>query len=133
MLITEPIVAWLSAVSGFSDNLIFIFLQGFQPVYKQWGFGTIGISLAFIPYDPNPLAMITLYFLQTTDKQVCRRLLVGYIIAYLSFLPSIHKFRKRRREHGSDSVSPEARLWWLRYGKHLVTGHSGQRLATFER
>ncbi|KAK6078487.1 major facilitator superfamily transporter [Seiridium cupressi] len=36
MLITEPIVAWLSAVSGFSDNLIFIFLQGFQPVYKQW-------------------------------------------------------------------------------------------------
>lgn len=51
MLITEPIVAWLSAVSGFSDNLIFIFLQGFQPVYKQWGFGTIGISLAFLPCD----------------------------------------------------------------------------------
>lgn len=49
MLITEPIVAWLSLVSGFSDNLIFIFLQGFQPVYKQWGFGTIGISLAFLP------------------------------------------------------------------------------------
>lgn len=49
MLLTEPIVAWLSIVSGFSDNLIFIFLQGFQPVYKQWGFGTIGISLSFIP------------------------------------------------------------------------------------
>ncbi|KAI0016089.1 polyamine transporter 4 [Xylariomycetidae sp. FL0641] len=86
MLITEPIVAWLSAVSGFSDNLIFIFLQGFQPVYKQWGF-------AILRY----------------------RLLVGYIIAYLSFLPSIHWFRQRRRKHGSDSVSPEARLWWLRY------------------
>ncbi|KAI1338597.1 MFS general substrate transporter [Xylariaceae sp. FL0016] len=91
MLITEPIVAWLSAVSGFSDNLIFIFLQGFQPVYKQWGFGTVSISLAFIP------------------------LLVGYVLAYLSFLLSIHMFRQRRRKHGSDSVSPEARLWWLRY------------------
>ncbi|ROV90003.1 hypothetical protein VPNG_10002 [Cytospora leucostoma] len=91
MLVTEPIVAWLSIVSGFSDNLIFIFLQGFQPVYKQWGFGMIGISLAFLP------------------------LLVGYILAYLSFLPSIHMFRQRRRKHGPDSVSPEARLWWLRY------------------
>lgn len=49
MLITEPIVAWLSAVSGFSDALIFTFLQGFQPVYEQWGFKTVGISLAFIP------------------------------------------------------------------------------------
>ncbi|KAK9770453.1 putative Major facilitator superfamily domain-containing protein [Seiridium cardinale] len=91
MLLTEPIVAWLSAVSGFSDNLIFIFLQGFQPVYKQWGFDTIGISLAFLP------------------------LLVGYFLAYLSFLPSIHMFRQRRRKNGSESVSPEARLWWLKY------------------
>ena len=49
MLITEPIVAWLSAVSGFSDNLIFIFLQGFTPVYAQWGFGVVETSLAFIP------------------------------------------------------------------------------------
>ena len=49
MLITEPIVAWLSALSGFSDALIFTFLQGFQPVYKQWGFGTVAISLAFLP------------------------------------------------------------------------------------
>lgn len=24
-------------------------------------------------------------------------------------------FRQRRRKHGSESVSPEARLWWLRY------------------
>lgn len=24
-------------------------------------------------------------------------------------------FRQRRRKNGSDSVSPEARLWWLRY------------------
>jgi MFS family permease len=49
MLITEPIVAWLSLLSGFSDSLIFTFLQGFQPVYKQYNFNTVQISLAFIP------------------------------------------------------------------------------------
>ncbi|KAJ5770714.1 uncharacterized protein N7511_002765 [Penicillium nucicola] len=92
MLLTEPIVLWLSLLSGFSDSLIFTFLQGFQPVYKQWGFGTIQISLAFIP------------------------LIIGYGIAYLSFLPSIHMFRQRRRKNGSESVPPEARLWWLLYG-----------------
>ncbi|KAJ6142469.1 hypothetical protein N7471_001922 [Penicillium samsonianum] len=91
MLLTEPIVLWLSLLSGFSDSLIFTFLQGFQPVYKQWGFGTIQISLAFIP------------------------LIIGYFLAYLSFLPSIHMFRQRRRKNGSESVPPEARLWWLLY------------------
>jgi hypothetical protein len=50
MFFTEPIVLWLSLLSGFSDALIFMFLESFQLVYKQWGFGTIGISLAFIPY-----------------------------------------------------------------------------------
>jgi hypothetical protein len=49
MFFTEPIVLWLSLLSGFSDALIFSFLESFQPVYKQWGFGTIGVSLAFIP------------------------------------------------------------------------------------
>ncbi|CAG7971931.1 unnamed protein product [Penicillium salamii] len=91
MLLTEPIVLWLSLLSGFSDSLIFTFLQGFQPVYKHWGFGTIQISLAFIP------------------------LIIGYFLAYLSFLPSIHMFRQRRRKNGSESVTPEARLWWLLY------------------
>jgi MFS transporter len=49
MFFTEPIVLWLSLLSGFSDSLIFTFLQSFQPVYKQWGFGTIQIGLAFLP------------------------------------------------------------------------------------
>ena len=49
MLFTEPIVAWLSAVSGFSDALIFTFLQGFQPIYKQYGFNSMQLGLAFIP------------------------------------------------------------------------------------
>lgn len=32
---------WLSSLSGFCDALIFTFLEGFKPVYEQWGFGTI--------------------------------------------------------------------------------------------
>lgn len=88
MFFTEPIVLWLSLLSGFSDALIFTFLQSFKPVYEQWGFGTIGTGLAFVP------------------------ILLGYFLSYFSYLPSIHMFRKRRRAKPG-SVSPEARLWWL--------------------
>lgn len=50
MFITEPIVLCLSLLSGFSDALIFTFLESFQPVFRQWGFGTAQIGLAFIPW-----------------------------------------------------------------------------------
>jgi len=92
MFFTEPIVTWLSLLSGFSDALIFTFLQSFTPVYEQWGFGVIGVSLAFIP------------------------LLLGYILSYLSYLPSIHHFRKIRRTKPG-TLAPEARLWWLLFRK----------------
>ena len=36
MFITEPIVLVLSLLSGFSDALIFMFIQSFGLVYKQW-------------------------------------------------------------------------------------------------
>lgn len=49
MFIREPIVLCLSLLSGFSDSLIFTFLQSYTPVYKQWGFSTIDTGLAFIP------------------------------------------------------------------------------------
>lgn len=49
MFFTEPIVLWLSLLSGFSDALIFTFLDSYQPVFQQWGFTTIQIGLAFIP------------------------------------------------------------------------------------
>lgn len=49
MFITEPIVLCLSLLSGFSDALIFTFLEAFTPVFKQWGFNTVDIGLAFIP------------------------------------------------------------------------------------
>lgn len=70
MLFTEPIVLWLSLLSGFSDSLIFTFLQGFTPIYKQWGFGTIAISLSFLPYPPvpPPLTLTRIYvYMQLTQ------------------------------------------------------------------
>ncbi|KAF1974639.1 MFS general substrate transporter, partial [Bimuria novae-zelandiae CBS 107.79] len=95
MFFTEPIVLWLSLLSGFSDALIFTFLQSFTPVYEQWGFGTVGISLAFIP------------------------LLIAYILSYLSYLPSIRHFRGKRRK--GEDLAPEVRLWWLLFLAPLET------------
>lgn len=48
MFVREPIVLWLSLLSGFSDALIFTFLESFQPVFQQWGFSTSQIGLAFV-------------------------------------------------------------------------------------
>jgi hypothetical protein len=48
------------------------------------------------------------------------RLLIGYFLSYLSFLPSIHYFRVKRRKYGSDAVSPEKRLWWLLFGMSRI-------------
>lgn len=96
MFFTEPIVLWLSLLSGFSDALIFTFLESFGPVYEQWGFGTVGAGLAFIP------------------------ILLSYFLAYASYMPPIIKFRKKRRVN-PDSVAPEARLWWLLFLAPLET------------
>lgn len=48
MLVFEPIVLFLSLLSGFSDALIFTFLQSFTPVFEQWGFGTEMQGVAFV-------------------------------------------------------------------------------------
>jgi hypothetical protein len=90
MLLTEPIVLWLSLLSGFSDSLIFTFLASYGLVFAQWNFTTVQIGLAFI----TPL--------------------VGYLIAYLSFLPWIHRQIQVRRKN-PDALQPEARLYWLLY------------------
>lgn len=49
MFFREPIVLFLSLLSGFSDALIFSFLESFQPVFQQWGFGKVQVGLSFIP------------------------------------------------------------------------------------
>ena len=96
MFIREPIVLFLSLLSGFSDALIFTFLESYNPVFKQWNFGIIGIGLAFIP------------------------LLVGYFIAYFSFFPFIRR-QCQIRKKDPDRLQPEARLYWLLWTAPLET------------
>ncbi|EPQ30004.1 uncharacterized protein PFL1_02677 [Pseudozyma flocculosa PF-1] len=88
MLATEPIVLCCSLLSGFSDALIFTFMEGFMLVYEQWGFEAPLTATTFVP------------------------IWIGYIIAVISYLYPIRKFDKARRRD-PDSITPESRLWWL--------------------
>ena len=92
MFLTEPIVLTLSLLSGFSDALVFMFIQSFALVYKQWNFGTVEIGLAFIP------------------------IAVGYFIAWFAFIPAIKRNIKQRRDNPKDEKAQyESRLWFLLY------------------
>jgi len=92
MFLTEPIVLTLSLLSGFSDALIFMFIQSFTLVYAQWNFTTVDIGLSFLP------------------------ILVGYFIAWFMFIPAIKRNIKERHEHPEDEKAQyESRLWWLLY------------------
>lgn len=92
MYLTEPIVLTLSLLSGFSDALIFMFIQSFSLVYKQWGFNTFELGLAFIP------------------------ILVGYFIAWFSFFPVIKRnIAERTSKPDDERAQYESRLWWLLY------------------
>jgi len=92
MFLTEPIVLSLSLLSGFSDALIFIFLQSFPIVYKQWEFSPYQVGLAFTP------------------------IFIGYLLGYLSFFPNIKRNIRERKEHPDDEhIQNESRLWWLLY------------------
>ncbi|KAL8911527.1 MAG: hypothetical protein Q9171_003335 [Xanthocarpia ochracea] len=90
MFLTEPIVLTLSLLSGFSDALIFMFIQSFALVYEQWHFGLIAIGLSFIP------------------------LLIGYFLAWFIFVPSIKRNRRQREANPQDEKAQyESRLWFL--------------------
>lgn len=107
MFLTEPIVLTLSLLSGFryvwsgalfdhelifhhSDALIFMFIQSFSIVYKQWGFSASQIGLAFIPIG------------------------IGYVLAWLIFIPAIQKNVRERRDNPDDERAQyESRLWFL--------------------
>ena len=90
MFLTEPIVLTLSLLSGFSDALIFMFIQSFTLVYTQYGFGTLEQGLAFLP------------------------ILVGYFIAWFSFIPAIKRnMRERAAKPDDEHAQYESRLWWL--------------------
>lgn len=92
MFLTEPIVLVLSLLSGFSDALIFMFIQSYGLVYKQWGFSTVQIGLAFIGIG------------------------IGYVIAWLLFIPAIRRNTKERQAKPNDEIAQyESRLWFLLY------------------
>lgn len=90
MFLTEPIVLTLSLLSGFSDALIFMSIQSFSLVYKQWGFNAYQIGLTFIPIG------------------------IGYVIAWLSFIPAIKRnIAARDRNPHDEHAQYESRLYWL--------------------
>lgn len=106
MFAMEPIVLWLSLLSGFSDALIFIFIDSFHPVFQQWGFDTIQHGMTFIP------------------------IVVAYLVAYLTYLPILrkHELIRRRDPH---RLSPESRLVWLTWtAPFLAAGLFGFAAAT---
>ncbi|PWY65985.1 MFS general substrate transporter [Aspergillus heteromorphus CBS 117.55] len=89
MFVREPIVLCLSLLSGFSDALIFTFTESFTLVFDQWGFDTLTNGLAFCS------------------------ILLGYILAYLIFLPDIWRQRQIRKRDGNAARLAERRLLLL--------------------
>lgn len=90
MFLTEPIVLVLSLLSGFSDAIIFMFLQSYALVYEQWNFQAYQVGLAFIAIG------------------------IGYFLAWFSFFPAIKRNERLRRERpGDEQAQYESRLWWL--------------------
>ncbi|RDW92891.1 Multidrug efflux pump of plasma membrane [Aspergillus mulundensis] len=89
MFLREPIVLCLSLLSGFSDALIFTSIESFALVFEQWGFDPLRIGLCFAT------------------------IIIGYLMAYVIFIPDIWRQRKIRKEQGNAARLPERRLLLL--------------------
>ncbi|KAJ5263560.1 Major facilitator superfamily domain general substrate transporter [Penicillium angulare] len=89
MFLREPIVLFLSLLSGFSDALIFVFTESFSLVFEQWNMSTLAVGMTF------------------------GSILLGYIIAYIIFLPDVYRQIQTRRKHGVASRYAERRLLLL--------------------
>ncbi|KAI1151573.1 major facilitator superfamily domain-containing protein [Nemania diffusa] len=90
MLGTEPIVFWLSMLSGASDAIVFIQVQSMNLIYKQWDFNCWQIGLAFIP------------------------IAIGYTIAWAAFFPAFKRNQRQREENPLDEHAQfESRLYPL--------------------
>ncbi|KAF1960751.1 MFS general substrate transporter [Byssothecium circinans] len=87
MLLCEPIVLFLSLLSGFADALIFSFFESYGIIFGKFNFTPVQVSLALIP------------------------LAGSYWLAYFSFFPVVSRHNKRRAK--GEVLSPETRLWWL--------------------
>lgn len=92
MFIREPIVLCLSLLSGFSDALIFVFMESFTPVYEQYpsfAADPAKIGLGFAP------------------------IILGYFIAYFIHLPDVYRQRQINKKHGDGARYAERRLLLL--------------------
>ncbi|KAJ4340164.1 hypothetical protein N0V87_002785 [Didymella glomerata] len=86
MLATEPIVLFLSLLSGFADALIFSFLESYGYVFGPGGWN----------FTPSQLG-IALF-----------ALFIGYWAAGLSYVPVIRRHNQKRKR--GEVLSPETRL-----------------------
>lgn len=105
MLATEPIVLFLSLLSGFADALIFSFLESYGYVFGSGGWN----------FTPSQLGLALF------------ALFIGYWLAWVVYLPVIHR-DTRKRKNGK-VLTPESRLWFLQYvGLLLPIGLLGSAL-----
>jgi hypothetical protein len=91
MLILEPIVLFLSLLSGFSDALIFSFLESYGYVFGKGGWG----------FTPSQLGLALF------------ALFIGYWLVAVLYFPVIRR-HNQQRQHGQ-VLSPESRLSALRW------------------
>lgn len=67
-------------------------------------------------YRASPPLRYNIYFFAShsilTHVSCMYRILLGYFIAYITYIPPIMKFRKQQRRD-PEGTQPEARLWWL--------------------
>ncbi|KAF2434737.1 major facilitator superfamily protein [Tothia fuscella] len=89
MLFCEPVVLFLSLLSGFSDALIFTFLDAFGKVYRQWNFDSVEIGFTFLPIG------------------------LGYLIAYAIWMLVIVRNNRFHKAHPDTPKPAEHRLKWL--------------------
>jgi MFS family permease len=91
MLMCEPIVGFLSLLSGFSDALIFSFLESYGYVFREsaWAFTPSQLGLALFA------------------------LFIGYWLAAVLYFPVIRRHNQQRAS--GKVLSPESRLSALRW------------------
>lgn len=89
MFLTEPIVLFLSLLSGFSDALIFVCMESVPLVFDQWGFTTLTKGLVFCA------------------------VILGYLIAYFIHLPDVWRQFHILKTQGDTARVAERRLLLL--------------------
>jgi len=92
MLLLEPIVTFLSLLSGFSDGLIFTFEESFSLVFPAvWGFGNTATGLAFLCIN------------------------IAYFIGWFLHVIDVARQRHVINKYGDDSRHAERRMLLLMY------------------